>query len=601
MQQSDKTLTELNKIFDTLELSESQKQHLLDLSRIDLSMSKELKKFQHILPLAEFKKIVAALNFMSSKEIYQHYVTRSKSFSAAASNDSITSALSQANAVARRECLSQYPELVEDESITLNKCSTASERVDYISEFLIASFNDRVRINVDLSLMTVESRRSDGSKKIVTIKNYSSEAFARFLYIMLFREASQDEILRVVKKIELNSVLYSKQSTIVQLNDCYVKDGIVYPGFYTEGSLPRFYIDRSVYESVKAGKPVHYCKAVEDLLKHLSNFDDPTYERFLAILSTIFFNNEDLKNEYNYSIRIYGKDGRNGKSLFANLLQRAFGTENCQIFSIAVLTDVKTLYAVANSLVAIDSDSSGKTISEDAAALFKSLTSGERMQIKGLYQKATTIETSCSIIAFSNVLPNSSDKSAAYLRRLEIIRSDYQILDENEKVGANSERTLIDLSEEWFKELRSEEADQYLIELLLVRSQKLIRDRDMPKRSEDMNDLLNRFAEDNDSASAFVHEVGLENIIGFTISEVKEKYQLWCQENDMTELKRKFSQILTEQFGIETIMTSNLKLISESSSSYALIHSRAKHAIRVWRYKDEEKTEEFLKMVKYLD
>ena len=48
-------------------------------------------------------------------------------------------------------------------------------------------------------------------------------------------------------------------------------------------------------------------------------------------------------------------------------------------------------------------------------------------------------------------------------------------------------------------------------------------------------------------------------------------------------------------------MTSKLKLISESSSSYALIHSRAKNAIRVWRYKDEEKTEEFLKMVKYLD
>ena len=227
--------------------------------------------------------------------------------------------------------------------------------------------------------------------------------------------------------------------------------------------------------------------------------------------------------------------------------------------------------------------------------MFKSLTSGERVQIKGLYQKATTIDTCCSIIAFSNVLPSSSDKTNAYLRRLEIIRSDYQILSKDEEVGANSKRTLIEIDDEWFKELRSPEASQYFCELLIVESQRLLKSKILPERSEDMKDLLHRFAEDNDSASAFVHEVGLENIIGFTINEVKEKYQTWCEENDMTELKRKFKQILSEQFGLDTLMTSNHGLISQFSSSHALVKSKAKNAIRVWRYKDEEKTEEFLK------
>ena len=63
----------------------------------------------------------------------------------------------------------------------------------------------------------------------------------------------------------------------------------------------------------------------------------------------------------------------------------------------------------------------------------------------------------------------------------------------------------------------------------------------------------------------------------------------------MTELKRKFKQILSEQFGLDTLMTSNHGLISQFSSSHALVKSKAKNAIRVWRYKDEEKTEEFLK------
>ena len=590
-----KTLETLNEIFEEIDISQEYKDYLVRAAKTNISIHKELLMYRSILSYVNFEKIRDAIRFMSTKEIYMHYVTKSKAFSVTASQNDIQTALASANNEARKDCLYRYPDLVNDESISLNRCSTASERIDFISEFIISAVGKKIRINPLLGLMMVESIDPSKSKKVETIKNYSAESFARLIYALLYREVPYDEILKVTKKIELNSVLYSKESTIIQMKDCYVEDGLVKKGFYTGEALPKFYIDESTHASVETGKPIHYCKAVDDLIDHLSNFNNLTRDRFVAILSTIFFNNEDLKNEFNYSIRIYGKDGKNGKSLFSNLLQRTFGTDNCQIFSIADLTDPKTLYAVANSLVAIDSDSSGKTISEDAAAMFKSLTSGERVQIKGLYQKATTIETSCSIIAFSNVLPSSSDKSNAYLRRLEIIRSDYQLISEDEEVGSNSKRTLIDLNDDWFKELRSRAASQYFLELLLVESQKLLKTKTLPERSEDMKDLLHRFAEDNDSASAFVHEVGLENIIGFTINEVKEKYQDWCEENDMTELKRKFKQILSEQFGLDTLMTSNLTLINQSSSSYALVYSKTKHAVRVWRYKSEEKTEDFLK------
>lgn len=597
LEESNKTFNALSKVFEEIELSEESRDYLVRIAKTNLSIYKELLMYKSILSYINFEKIRDAIRFMSTKEIYLHYVTKSKSFSAAAAENDIQTALEAANAVARAECLSKYRDLVEDESISLNRCSTASERIDFISEFIISEIGDKIRINPLLNLMMVESIDSSKNRKVVTIDGYSPESFARLMYALLYREVPYDEVLKVSKKIELNPTLHSKESTIIQLKDCYIENGAVKKGFYSGNALPKFYIDRAVYDSVEAGRPIHYSKAVDDLISHLSNFNDQTRKRLVALMSTIFFNSEDLKNDYNYSIRIYGKDGRNGKSLFSNLLQRAFGDANCQIFSIADLTDDKTVYAVANSLVAIDSDSSGKTISEDAAATFKSLTSGERMQIKGLYQKATTINTCCSIIAFSNVLPNSSDKSAAYLRRLEIVRCDYQILDENEEVGSNSKRTLIDLNEEWFKDLRSEEAAQYLTELLIVQSQKQLKNRSLPERSEDMKDLLKRFAEDNDSASAFIHEVGLENIIGFTINEVKEKYQSWCEENDMTELKRKFKQILSEQFGLDTIMTSNLSLINESSSGYSLVYSKAKNAVRVWRYKSDEKTEEFLKSI----
>ena len=110
-----------------------------------------------------------------------------------------------------------------------------------------------------------------------------------------------------------------------------------------------------------------------------------------------------------------------------------------------------------------------------------------------------------------------------------------------------------------------------------------------------MKDLLNRFSKDNDSAAAFVEEVGLENIIGFTISEVRDKYSAWCQEADMPELKRKFNQTLSDLFGIDTLMTSSLDLANKSSSAYSVLFSKAKRQVRVWRYTDDSKTSEFLK------
>ena len=590
-----KTLEVLVEAFDAYKFDETSIDYLTRIASADMSMHNEFKKYSSILSLIDFKKLRDTIEFMSSKEVYMYYIGRSAAFKLTSDANGIKEALRQVNAQARAEYLSEYPDLINKESIVLNKCSTSSQKIDHVSESIIAQINDKIKINTALSLMQVETMSKDDEKQIVSIKDYSSESFTRFLYHSLAGIISFEEMSKVVKKIETTSELYGKESTIIQFKDCYIENSIVKKGFYKDGSLPRFYIDRAVYHAVETGVPTCHVQAVDDLLMHLASFDEETYERMIFILSTIFFNNEELKSKFNQSLRFYGKDGRNGKSLFSALMQRALGKSNCQIFSISDLHDPKTLYAVANSLVAIDSDSSGKTISEDAAAMFKSLTSGERVQIKGLYQKATSIETCCSIIAFSNVLPNSSDKTSAYLRRLEIVGCNYQILDENEEVGSNSQRTKIKTSQEWFDALRSDEAAQYLTELLLIKSQILVKNRSLPKKSQAMKDLLNRFSKDNDSAAAFVEEVGLESIIGFMISEVRDKYSAWCEEADMPELKRKFNQTLSDLYGIDTLMTSNLDCINQDSNAVSLISSKAKRQVRIWRYPDETKTAEFLK------
>lgn len=588
-------LKSLNESKEFQNLGEIMKNHLMKAAESQINISREVRLYSPLLAIINFDKISSMIFFMTSKEMYRHYIAQSQMYKLVASNEGIDSALEQANAKAREETFkSKYPELVEDRSLTMRQITTSFDKVDAISSYLFSMMEGKVKINSRLGIMIVDVVDEDGKHSIETISNYSQFSFAFFIYHMLRSVMNLSESEKVAEKLEGLLSLYGKTGTVIQFNDCYVKDGYVQPGFFEDADLPRFFIDRSVYQAVLNGAPINKVQAVDDLLMNLCNFDDATFKRILSVLSTIFFNNEDLKTKFNSSIRFVGKDGRNGKSIFSALMRRAFGKSNCHIFSIADLSDSKTLYAVANSLVAIDSDSTGKTISDDSSALFKSLTSGESLEVKGLYKQSEMIQTCCSIIAFSNMMPGSSDKTTAYLRRLEIVLCNYQILNPQDKVGPNSKETLIDVDESWFDALRTDEAAQYLIELLLIESQRLIRAGHYPDKPKSMELVLQMFAEENDSASAFVHEVGLEEIVGYSIAEVREKYHEWCESNDMSELKRKFNETLTDRFGLKSAIANNVALVNPSSQAYLQISAGVKKAIRCWQLPTTEKTKEFL-------
>ena len=210
--ESNKTLSILTKIFEEVDIPEASKEYLTKIAKTNLSVHKELLMYRSILSYINFEKIKDAIGFMSTKEIYMHYVTKSKAFAVTASQNDIQTALKSANEEARKDCLYRYPDLVNDESISLNRCSTASERIDFISEFIISEISDKIRINPILGLMMIESIDVSKNKKVETIKDYSAESLARLIYALLYREVPYDEILKVTKKIELNSVLYSKES-----------------------------------------------------------------------------------------------------------------------------------------------------------------------------------------------------------------------------------------------------------------------------------------------------------------------------------------------------------------------------------------------------
>lgn len=576
------------KIDQSIEILEGNMKRFEELEKTSLVIDKELAKYQDLLEIVDFRKIERILRFCSDREYYNFY-TRDSVYKLLLQNSSVDAALEETNARARAEIFSDEEELVDNTDIRLGRCFKSSDRVDYARQLFIAAFASKVRLDQDLNLMIVRKR----DKQIHAVDEYDQSSLSHFISAMV-PSLPLSESIQVVKKVEKYQKENGRRGIVIQFNDCYLENGIVKRGMYDSIDLPRFFINRSVYSAVETGKTSVYSRAVDELILHLSNFDEAVRDRLVAVMSTVFLNSKRLKTRFNVSPRIYGRDGANGKTTFMTLVERAFGERNVKVVSIADLGNDRTMYTAANALIAIDGDSTGKMISEDAAANFKSLTSAELVKIRGLFKNEEQVQTCCMMMALSNTLPSTSDKSAAYLRRLEISRCDYQLTNDASELGPNSKCTLIELSDEFFDELYSEDAAQYLVEMLLIESQRLRIAGKLPEKPDRMQEILRKFQEENDSAAAFVNEVGLESIVNHSIAHVKSAYKQWCEENDMTELKRKFNETLEDRFGLIRKIVRPASL-QEDDQMYIPSVAKNSTTVRAWQFADRSKQLEFEK------
>lgn len=548
-----------------------------------------LERYSVLLDLIDFNRINRMVRFMMNLD-YKNFYMKSFEYRRLLDVGNVDSAWEEINRIARAQVFADDESLMNDETLELGRCANAVARTSVLESLLYSQFEGRVRFDTQLSMMLVKVN----DQKIVTIDQYDAKSFAKFLSSMI-PSIVLKEMTSIIKSIEETQSSNGSSNVVIQFNDCYIKDGKVYHGIFGKNELPRFFINRNVYEAVKTSKPTIRSEAVDQLLLHLCNFDERIRDRVVSVMSTVFLNSKRLKTRFNVSPRIYGKDGANGKTTFLSLLENAFGSRNVKVVSISDLDNERTVYTAANALIAIDSDSTGKTISDDAAANFKSLTSGEVMKIRGLFKNEEQVQTSCMMMALSNVLPASSDKSSAYLRRLEISRCDYQLTNDESKLGPNSKCTQIELTDEFFDEIYSDEAAQYLVELLLLTSRTLLEEGFLPPKPKSMNDIIEKFAEDNDSAAAFILDVGLDKVVGYSVAHVKEMYHNWCEENDMTELKRKFNETLEDRYSLQRKVVNILANVREDDNSYIQALHGAKQQVRAWVFSDPKRHKDFMK------
>lgn len=474
------------------------------------------------------------------------------------------------------------------------KPGSLSKQVDSVNETLIDLLKTtfklaRFKIAEHAKALFYRDLLADNTSTIEMIEDFSYDDFRQFL-LTLFAPYMKHRYSKSIVEFALEDMVSNGTSdNIIQFLDCYVKDGRVYEGMHP--TVGRFLIRKKVYEAVKNRKPTKVVKEVDQLIAHLCDYDEKNIKLMVSILATVFLNDSEMKNTLSPHLRIFGPSGANGKTTFEDLLRKAFGNHNVVATQIGGLDNYHFVETTVQSLIAIDGDSSGKALSSDAAATFKRIVTGDTVRSRQIYGKMRDVKSMCLLLAFCNTLPKSSDKSNAFLRRMTIIKCSDRLIDSKRFVA----------NDEWFKNLRSDAAAQYLVEKLLLKAQDML-DQDtlkLPEASKATKDMLTKFSDENDSASAWIKEVGIEEVVGYQVKEVREKYEAWCEENDKTPLKRQFNEVLEVNFNLERKNVTYRKL-NPSSNYYALSKHKGGSAVSAWQFTNQIRNDKYFKKLEQI-
>ena len=560
------------------------------------SFTGELETYAPLLESIDLDLIYANLRFRCDRDLYDRYKSRRDK------NGSFY--IEDGDKFEMIQCLfekcSDMDEIVHmsnDETFVPYDSATPSRRVDAASSLLLKHLRDKIKLDSENKVLFYKDGES-----FKIISDYTDESFARFLAAPVTHFINVQELITALKAFKLESARKYKKSDVIQFNDCYLEKGICKPGFYPDG-FPRFMIKRDVYQAYSTGQTTVHSKALDQLIMNLCNYDEDTKERFMDVISTVFLNDSRFKKKYNFSPRIVGRDGSNGKSSFRSVIENAFrsidsapddeskGGNVCS-FETKDLNNDRIKYSVVNSLIAIDGDSSTSQISEDACAIFKQITSGDDVLIRPLYGESIARTAITMMISFSNDFPASSDKSAAYLRRLEYIECGYQIRDKEHEyeLGAHSKLQKFKVNDDWFDEILSDHAAQYLIEDMIIRAKRIFETREISPASEHMTKLRLEFAFSNNSSLAFLNDFDESSIVGFSVKEIKEKYREWCEDNDLTIMKRKFNETLESRGLIRTKVS--FKYLNVDSSRFIECRDFGS-SINAWQFSDKTKNDEY--------
>lgn len=210
--------------------------------------------------------------------------------------------------------------------------------------------------------------------------------------------------------------------------------------------------------------------------------------------------------------------GRNGKSVFTEIIHALLGKENVTSFSVTGLCDPKsqTRPFLENNLLNFSQEFGSGKLDID---IFKTMISNQKIEVKKLYQNPYIIENYGRIASNCNVLPRVTENKDAFYRRLIIIPFKERIPEEEIDINLASKIISNELSG--------------VFNMVIEGMKRLVKQNNFTY-SEIVEEELKKYRKDSNSVLTFLDD---ENYIPLktnkvAITEFFQSYNIYCSRNN---------------------------------------------------------------------
>ncbi len=207
--------------------------------------------------------------------------------------------------------------------------------------------------------------------------------------------------------------------------------------------------------------------------------------------------------------------GKNGKSVFFNILNALIGKENVLNYSLGLFGHEYNRAKLTNVLLNYSSEK-GFDLPVDT---FKALISGEPIQAREPYGKPFTLKNRAKFIFNTNTLPKETESSEAYFRRFLVIPFDEVIQDSEVD---------IDLADKIIKSELAGVFNWLLIGLNRIMANRKFTDCERAKKA------IEDFKKSSDSVLLFIEDENyIKSVVqNKTLKEVYQDYKSYCNDSN---------------------------------------------------------------------
>ena len=269
-------------------------------------------------------------------------------------------------------------------------------------------------------------------------------------------------------------------------------------------------------------KPAAYSEIADRTLANVSDGDPDIRALLEECIGYSFYRGTELRKAF-----IFTGDKRNGKSTFLRMLQNVLGEDNYTTLDIGDLGGRFNGSALYGKLANIADDIKDSFFEGSQLSLFKKIVSGDEIFAEFKGKDGFKFKPYATIIGSANEIPHMRDWTGAALDRMIFV-----------PFTRTFSPADADYDPELPYKLEDEEVMEYLIAVGIKALRRILKNKQF-SQSNKVDEMIENYAQENDSVIAFINERDAETeIINNTTDEVFRSYQVFCRENNRIHVEK---------------------------------------------------------------